>query len=352
MGILNISPAERAGAHLLIQLYGPPRSGKTYTALRIARGMVGPQGKIGMLDTESGRARLYSDNVPGGFVVGELTPPYTPRRYLEAIEEFLRYGVDILVVDSFSHCWEGPGGVLEMADQAEEHGRKGLLKWLRPKRDYKKLVSFLLSTRLHMILCSRAKQPIVEAVVDGEKTLVTQPSEPIQDKRLKYEMTIVVPMTLDGGYETDPGRLKAPGDLVHLFQGELLDEKTGAAIAAWVKGGKPVDHALELLRRAGFDAAAGGTALFTKWWNSAAVRGRRKALRPDLDNLASIARAADDEIAREREAEAAARQQRVDAALLDDPFGKIPVRGNGGVDHTIVAGSPGKNRQPVCEGAP
>ena len=75
MGILNIAPAERAGAHLLIQLYGPPRSGKTYTALRIARGMVGPTGRIGMLDTESGRARLYSDKVPGGFAVGELTPP-------------------------------------------------------------------------------------------------------------------------------------------------------------------------------------------------------------------------------------------------------------------------------------
>ena len=56
MGILNIAPAERAGAHLLIQLYGPPRSGKTYTALRIARGMVGAKGKIGMLDTESGPA--------------------------------------------------------------------------------------------------------------------------------------------------------------------------------------------------------------------------------------------------------------------------------------------------------
>jgi hypothetical protein len=75
MGILNIAPAERAGAHLLIQLYGPPRSGKTYTALRIARGMVGPEGRIGVLDTESGRARLYSDKVAGGFVVGELTPP-------------------------------------------------------------------------------------------------------------------------------------------------------------------------------------------------------------------------------------------------------------------------------------
>src|SRR4051812_5236890 len=321
MGILNIAPAERAGAHLLIQLYGPPRSGKTYTALLIARGMVGPKGRIGMLDTESGRARLYSDKVPGGFVVGELTPPYTPRRYLEAIEEFLRYGVDILVVDSFSHCWEGPGGVLEMADQAEENGRRGLLKWLAPKRDYKKLVSFLLSTRLHMILCSRAKQPLVETIVSGEKTLVTQPWEPIQDKRLKYEMTIVVPMTLDGGYEIDPTRLKSPSDLAHLFQGGLLDEATGAAIAEWVKGG-PVDHAVELLRRAAFDAAGGGPQVFPRWWTPAPVKGRRKPLRPDLDNLASIARAADQEIARERQAEEAARQQQVDTALLDDPFGK------------------------------
>jgi len=103
--ILNIAPATRAGEHLLIQLFGGPRSGKTRTALRLARGMVGPQGKIGVLDTESGRARLHADKVPGGFVVGELTPPFTPLRYLEAIEEFVRYGVDILVVDSFSHCW-------------------------------------------------------------------------------------------------------------------------------------------------------------------------------------------------------------------------------------------------------
>ena len=125
MGILNIAPAERLGAHLLIQLYGPPRSGKTYTALRIARGMVGPKGRIGVLDTESGRARLYSDKVPGGFAVGELTPPYTPRRYLEAIEEFLAYGVDILVVDSFSHCWEGPGASWRWPTRPRSTGKRG-----------------------------------------------------------------------------------------------------------------------------------------------------------------------------------------------------------------------------------
>ena len=39
------------------------------------------------------------------------------------------------------------------------------MKWLAPKRDPKKLVSFLLSTGMHMILCSRAKQPILDLVL-------------------------------------------------------------------------------------------------------------------------------------------------------------------------------------------
>lgn len=325
MAIVNIEPATRAGAHLLIQLYGPPRSGKTMTALKVARGLVGPSGKIGMLDTESGRARLYSDKVPGGFVVGELTPPYTPRRYLEAIEEFMRYGVDILVIDSFSHCWEGTGGVLEMADEAERNGKKGLLKWLEPKRDYKRLVNFLLSTRLHIILCSRAKQPIEERVIeiDGQprKTLVTLPWEPIQDKRLKYEMTVVVPMTLDGAYETKPTRLKVPGDLVEFFTGDTLSEATGAAIAEWVAGGAPVDHKLELLRKEAFEVASAGSDFFTKWWNSAPVKPQRAALRGDLDNLASVAREADAELERQRQGEEETRRRQADEDGLDNPFG-------------------------------
>jgi hypothetical protein len=323
--ILNIAPATRAGAHLLIQLYGGPRSGKTRTALRLARGMVGSHGRIGVLDTESGRARLHADKISGGFVVGELTPPFTPLRYLEAIEEFVRYGIDILVIDSLSHCWEGQGGVLEMADGAERAGRRGLLKWLQPKRDYKKLVNFLLSTRLHLILCSRAKQPIEERVIeiDGapKRTLITAPWEPIQDKRLKYEMTIVLPMTLDGEYETDPTRLKAPDDLAHLFAGELLTEATGAAIAKWVNGGHPVDHALELFRREAFEIASSGTAPFTKWWSSAQVKRRRAMLRRDFDNLASVARAADAEAEHEREAQEEARRRQIDEITLDAPFG-------------------------------
>ena len=76
--------------------------------------------------------------------------------------------------------------------------------------------------------------------------------------------------------------------------------------------------------------------------------GQRPAqLRPDLDNLASIARAADQEIARERQAEEAARQQQLDQVRLDDPFGKPASSGNGAVEPGLPLKSVGDGRHPV-----
>lgn len=304
MSILNIQPATRKGAHLLIQLFGGPQSGKTLSALKIARGIVGPSGKIGMLDTESGRARLYCDKIEGGFMVGELTPPYTPGRYRECVTEFIAAGVDILIVDSFSHVWEGTGGVLDQADQGEADGKKGLQKWLKPKMEYKKLVSFLLSTRLHVILCSRAKQPMAEVVNDkGKKELVPMPWQPIQDKSLKFEMTIVLPMTIDGHYETDRSRLKAPSDIAHIFTGAPVTIETGQQIAAWVAGGAPIDHETELLMMRADSAANDGTEALTAY--SKTLTGAQKLKLRALDrNYASIAKAADEQLEQERLAKA------------------------------------------------
>lgn len=316
--IVSIEQATRAGAHLLIQCFGGPRSGKTYTALQLARGIAGPKGKIGVLDTESGRARLYSDKVPGGFAVGELSPPFTPDRYRQAIEQFVEFGADVLVIDSFSHVWNGPGGVLELADQQEAGGKKGLQKWLKPKVEYRKLVGFLLSTRIHIIFCSRGKQPVVERTVNGKKEFVTLPWEPVQDKHLKYEMTIVLPMILDGTFETTPDRLKCPGDLKHLFTGQPLTSEVGAEIAKWVAGGHAVNHAHELLRKKANDAAADGIEAFRAFWKG--IKAADKAvLQPGLANYQSIAQEADDEKTRQP-ADMSIDQVGQDDGIPDDPF--------------------------------
>ena len=267
--ILNIQKAERKGAHMLIQLYGGSQSGKTYSALQLARGIVGPNGRIGGLCTESGRMRLYADAVPGGFDIGELRAPFSPGRYRAAINQFIKHGVDILVIDSFSHVWEGIGGVLEMADEARDaKGRplQGLIKWQQPKREYNKLVQSLMQSSIDIIFCSRAKQPTLERTNDqGRKEFFSGPWKPIQDKALRYEMTFVFPMLRDGNYDTRPldelnGSLfKCPGDLRGVFDGKPLTIAHGAKIAEWVGGVKTVDAELELFVMNARTAAAEGT---------------------------------------------------------------------------------------------
>jgi hypothetical protein len=343
--IFAIDDATRAGMHLLIQLFGPSQCGKTLTGLYLARGianaLAGPKGVVGAMDTE-GRARMFSDKIPGGFKVGELTRPFGPSRYLEGIELFISYGVDALMIDSWSHVWEGIGGVLDQAEQNEANGRKGLAKWAKPKRDYNRMVSILLTTRIPLIFCSRAKQPIkIETRWKNGREVeewTPLPWEPIQDKRLKYDMTIVVPMTSHGSYETDPDRLKCPDDLRHLFTGEPLTIETGELIGRWVAGGEPVNHAHEALRKHAYDEAAKGWAALKLFYEGLA-EPERLVLRPIAANLRSAARAADDEAEQQRQARDELEGDRaapggatagpMGAGSMADPFGGDPFAGNG-----------------------
>jgi len=109
MGILNIKPAERSGSRVVIGISGQSGSGKTLTALKMARGMVDKPEEIGFLDSENGRGRLYSGELDGPFMHADLYAPFSPARYRQAIEEFQEAGVKVLVIDSGSHEWEGEG---------------------------------------------------------------------------------------------------------------------------------------------------------------------------------------------------------------------------------------------------
>lgn len=311
MGILQIAPASRAGAHLLIGLFGPPESGKTFSALMLAAGMVPDPRKRLLLDTESGRGRLYAQDIPGGYDYAELTRPFTPERYVEALLEIEAAGYDVVVVDSVSHVWQGEGGVL---DQADKSGKEGLQKWLRPKLAYRKLTNRLLASRMHLILCSRAKQPMVEGVDEkGKKTLTAGAWVEVQDKSLRYELTCVLEMTKRGEFVVR----KCPGALDGVFNiGGLVGAEMGKRVAAWVAGDEVRDAAFDALRTRADDAAAEGTEKFREFYK-ALEPGQRTKLKHLLGNYESVAKAADAEAEREKA------DQR-DAANLDAPFGSRP----------------------------
>lgn len=294
MAIIQIQKASRTAAHLLISLSGPSGSGKTYSALQLARGIVGPTGKIGVLDTESGRANLYADTIPGGFDAAVLSSPFTPDRYRQAVREFEEAGYDILIIDSFSHEWSGTGGVLEMADEIEANSLKagkkgvGLQKWLKPKLEHRKLMNTLLSTRMHIIFCLRSKAKMKPAKDDrGRDIVVNDGLVEVTSSDFVYEMTVAG--MLQSGGRLDFATAKIPAFLRPAFvEGQPLSIETGRAIVRLMGDMEPVDAAWERVKRQAQDAAEAGTATLEGFWNTLTLDHKRR-LKPDMANLKSIA---------------------------------------------------------------
>jgi len=298
MPICQIAPVERQGMKLLIALFGLSESGKTYSALRLACGIEPDPKKRGLLDTEGGqRGRAYMDAIPGGYMYGALTPPFTPERYAEAMNDFVAAGVTTLVIDSVSHAWFSTGGVLDMVESAPE--KNDMAKWAKPKRRLGKLTAQLLQSGLHLILCSRAKQPMVEGPPgrNGKPTLIPGPVTPIQEKTLRYDMTIMAQMLGDGRFSIakEHGG-KCPGSMRHVFQtadgNGVMDENMGRRLMEWI-GGHDSTTAAQRALRIEADARAGmGAEHFRGWWTSLSQQDR-EYLKPSIGNLKSIAADAD-----------------------------------------------------------
>jgi hypothetical protein len=286
MPIAHFQTAHREGAPVLISLVGLSSSGKTYSALKLARGLVGPQGKIGLIDTEEGRAKAYA-KIAAPWLWAGLSPPFTPERYVEAIEDAERAGLDCLILDSMSHEWSGEGGILEMADAVTV---QGLQKWNRPKARHKKLVRKLLRTRCHVIACFRAKRKFIQEGKGKDATITEAGIVADQEAQFIYETTVqlILPAYNEPERRGVPEIDKAPEDLLPAFPpGKRIDEATGAAIRRWIDEGSPVDHGTRALVDAARAAAERGrTALRAHL--EGLTKAQRDALRPEFPNLESI----------------------------------------------------------------
>ena len=293
--IVTFERARREGSHVLISMEATSGRGKTLSALLLGRGLVGPTGRLGLLDTETGRGKIYADAIPGGYEYGELTPPYSPERYVAAIEAAERAGLQCLIIDSASHEWEGIGGVGEIADAGKNsQGRElqGLAKWAKPKARHKRFVQKLLTTRMHLIVCLRAKEKLIQ---EGS-TITSGGWVPVQEKSLGYEMTVRL-FFPDGVKPGVPELVKCPADLLGAFTtGAQVSVESGARIAEWVKGGVPVDQEAVTLKQEAEEAASGGGAVLDAFLKRL-TKTQKDKLKPFGANLRSIADTADKEAA-------------------------------------------------------
>lgn len=256
-------PAERGNDPLLIGMIGPPGGGKTYSALRIARGMQKVRGgDIVVIDTEGGRAKKYADDFK--FLHVDMKPPYKPTDFLEAIKQQLKKIPAAVIIDSMSDEHEGTGGVLDWhgkevdrmggTDYAKRE-RVAQAAWIQPKRDRVNMMNGLLRISTPLIFCFRAREK-TKPMQDGKGRVVptNMGYQPIAPSEIVFglDLTCVLPPRAEGVpvWKSDKAGedfiIKLPQYLKpFVAEGTQLSEDMGEAFAKWASGGKPKPEAEE-----------------------------------------------------------------------------------------------------------
>jgi AAA domain-containing protein len=347
-------PFERAirdSTSIVTMLCGASGSGKTLSALKLARGMCGgDDSKIGFICTEAGRSKHYAPGPgepPGpdkfSFNYRDLRAPFSSEAYLEAIKEAEEAGFAVVIVDSCSHEWEGDGGLHdlknEIATKMVERQKKEAIErnwrfdedlaydkasvsaWGEAKEPHKKFVYRLLRMRAHLILCFRADEKMRIETVEQEtqsgkkfrKTIFIAAKDmppherwqPICEKRFPYEMTISLLLTPDKPGVPIPIKLQAQ-HMPAFPQGKQISEASGKFLAEWASGGSltcgsssgdtsiilnATARESMLIRDAEGRAAAGMTA-YRAFWDDLSAEEQMMLL-PHHKRLKEVAHAAD-----------------------------------------------------------
>ena len=228
---------------LLVGIAGGTGSGKTFSALRLARGIVGPEGRIVVLDTEKRRSLHYRKDFVFDFA--EIAPPFTPEAYWSPIEAAEQAKYDAIIIDSTSHVWAGDGGCLDMHEEVVKRIAKGdwkkaervsALAWAEPKQRYKRMMSRILQCRAHIIFCLRAEQKLKAVKVTEHGKEITKfidaGWQPVCEKHLMFEMTCSFLMVSEQPGVPQP--IKLPETMRRFFpEGQRMGEDAGKLLAQW-----------------------------------------------------------------------------------------------------------------------
>lgn len=293
---MEFKKAVRKNIPALIALAGTSGSGKTFSAILIAAGLVGDKGKIAFIDTEMGRGAMYADQelivkaLPQGYDIVELTPPYTPARYLEAMDAAIKAGYDCIIIDSITHEWEGEGGC---TDIAENNKLAGLPNWAMAKREHKKFINKLLTMPVDVVCCLRAREktkPEKQMVNGQAKTVFVEYGiQPIQEKNFMFEMTFS--LMLDDKHQI-PAITKCPESLRHIFPTDKrITKEVGQKIRQWSEGGAVIDLKARELKNKLATAADEGVEKLQEAWGklTAAEQKTAEKFKDELKKMAIAA---------------------------------------------------------------
>lgn len=223
---MQLRQSERRKAKIKIGLQGCAGSGKTYSALLLAKGLTNNDySKVAIIDTENGSADLYAHL--GNYNVLSLTPPFTPENYIKAIEICENAGMEVIIIDSISHEWD------ELLDFHSKLAGNSFTNWAKVTPRQKAFVDKILQAKAHIIATMRTKQDYVLNQKDGKYIPEKVGLKSVQRDGLDYEFTLV--------FDIDIKHFAVSSkDRTGMFMGKpefTLNENIGKQILQWCNEG-------------------------------------------------------------------------------------------------------------------
>lgn len=228
----KVRKATKEKIYTKIALMAPSGGGKTYSALRLAKGMAeqikelsGNEARILMANTEGARGQYYANEFDYDII--DLTAPFNPELFVDAIQYAMDEKYDILILDSTSPEWDGAGGCLELQQKAG--GKYQDWKTVTPRHD--RFINTLATSPIHIIATMRGKdQYEVEKDDRGRTTIKKLGVGAKQRDGFEYEFTCTFLV------DQKTHSAEAQKDNTHIFENEpatTLTEAHGEKIIKW-----------------------------------------------------------------------------------------------------------------------
>lgn len=223
--MFNLRVSSKKQAKIKLALQGCSGSGKTYSALLLAYGLTNDWTKIAVIDSENGSADLYAHL--GNYNVLPLQDNFTPETYIEAIKICENAGIEVIIIDSISQCWEY---LLEY--HANLQGNS-FTNWQKITPRINAFMQKILQSKSHIICTMRCKQDYVLSEKNGKMTPEKVGLKAVMREGIDYEFTIVFDINMKH-------QAVVSKDRTNLFSGKpdfTITPTTGQIILDWCNDG-------------------------------------------------------------------------------------------------------------------
>jgi AAA domain len=225
--------ATRHKVPLKLAITGPSGSVKTYSANLLATGLANGD-KVALLDTENKSAALYADRF--NFDVLDISPPFTEAKFIDGINVAVAEGYAVLIIDSFSHSWQG---ILDYKAGLDARGGNSYVNWNKAGAKFNAVLASILQSQIHIICCMRSKMDyVLEPDTRGKMIPRRVGLAPVMRDGIEYEFAVV----FDGDLEHF---VTVSKDRTGLFvdQRFQISEETGRTLLNWLNSAPEIEPA-------------------------------------------------------------------------------------------------------------